>query len=146
MHTHLNIPGHTYLFDKKEETSIWILYSSIICLINHSNLWWFIFTWDIQDNKSKYQLDKVANNWLCEKKFITRRENRNSSKPSWKERNNPPKCQTKNRPFIFYTISKDRICHIISSRVESSEQVVFEYDGSPVIVNNSATAHIFSEE
>ena len=30
--------------------------------------------------------------------------------------------------------------------MESSEQVVFDYDGSIVIVDNSTNAHIFSEE
>ena len=40
--THLNIPSHTYLFYKSEETSIWILHSSLLCLINHTPIWWFI--------------------------------------------------------------------------------------------------------
>ena len=38
------------------------------------------------------------------------------------------------------------ICHILSSKAESSEGVVFDSDGSIVTVDNSANAHIFSEE
>ena len=70
-------------------------------------------------------------------KCRTRRENPNSSHLSWKERNNPPKGHTKNRPFVFCTISKDGVFHILSSRVNYSEQVVFYFDGSSVIVDNS---------
>ena len=74
------------------------------------------------------------------------KENTNSSKPSWKAGNPPPNRHTKNRTFVLCTISKDRICHIISSRVEYSEQVWFEYDVLKVIFENSANSHIFSEE
>ena len=38
------------------------------------------------------------------------------------------------------------ICHILSSIVESPEQVGFDYDGSTVIVDNYSNAHICSEE
>ena len=38
------------------------------------------------------------------------------------------------------------IYHILSSRVQSSEQFGFDCDGSTVIVYNSSNAHIFSEE
>ena len=58
---------------------------------------------------------------------------------------NTPKGHTKNRHFFFYTISKDRIFHILSSRVESSEHVIFDSDGSTVIVDNYANAHIWLE-
>ena len=63
-----------------------------------------------------------------------------------KARNNPPKGHTKNRPFVFCTISKARIWHILSSRVESPEQVVFYPDVSSLIVDNSTNYHIRSEE
>ena len=38
------------------------------------------------------------------------------------------------------------MCHIISSRVEYSEQVGFDSDGSTFIVDNYSNAHILSEE
>ena len=38
------------------------------------------------------------------------------------------------------------ICHILSSRVEYSEQVGFDSNGSSVIVDNSDNAQIYSEE
>ena len=41
---------------------------------------------------------------------------------------------------------KDRICHILSPILESSEQFKFDSDGSSVIVDNSENAHILSEE
>ena len=43
-------------------------------------------------------------------------------------------------------MSKDRICHILSSMMESSEQVGFDSDSSSVIVDNSANDHRCSEE
>ena len=41
---------------------------------------------------------------------------------------------------------KDGICHILSSRVESSESIGFDSYGYAVMVDNSANGHIFSEE
>ena len=38
------------------------------------------------------------------------------------------------------------ICHILSSRVESSEQVRFDSDESSLLVDKYANAHICSEE
>ena len=38
------------------------------------------------------------------------------------------------------------MCHIISSRVEYSEQVGFDSDGSTFIADNSSNAQILSEE
>ena len=38
------------------------------------------------------------------------------------------------------------ICHILSSRVEHSEQVGFDSDGSSIIVDDSENAHIWSDE
>ena len=70
------------------------------------------------------------------------RENKNSSKLSCKARNKPHKCHTKNRPFVFYTISKDRICHILFSRVESPENIGFDSDGSSGILDNSDNEYI----
>ena len=54
----------------------------------------------------------------------------------------PPKGHTKNISFVFCTISKDMIFHILSSRVVSSEQVGFYYDGSSSIVDISNNYHI----
>ena len=51
-----------------------------------------------------------------------------------------------NIPFVLCTISKDRMYHILSSRAESSEQFIFDSDGSKVIVNNYENAQICSEE
>ena len=89
---------------------------------------------------------KGAKTDSAKKKCTTRRENSNSSKLSWKSRKNPPKVHNKNIPFVLCTISNDRIYHILSSRVESSEKFGFESDGSSVIVDNYANAHIYSEE
>ena len=57
-HTHLNIPSHTHLFYKIGEASRWMLYSSIICLSNHPDIWWYICTCSIQANQNQYQIDK----------------------------------------------------------------------------------------
>ena len=80
---------------------------------------------------------RVPTTDFTRQKCGTRRENPNSSELSWKARKNPPKGHTKNTPFFFCTISKDIICHILSSRVESSEQLGFEYYGSSIIVDHS---------
>ena len=45
----------------------------------------------------------------------------------------------KNRTFDYYTILKDRICHKIFSRLESSSIIGFDYDGSIVLFDNSGT-------
>ena len=96
---------------------------------------------------------KVNLNWLrvpttdfARQKFRTRRDNKSSSNPSWKARKKTSKEHTKNRPFGFCIISKDRICNILSSRVESSEQVGFESDGSSVIVDKSENYQILPEK
>ena len=79
-------------------------------------------------------------------KHITRGGNPKSEKPSWKARNEPPKCHTKNRPFVYCTISKDRICSILSSRVKSSDHILFYSYVSTDIVDNYENSHILSEE
>ena len=96
---------------------------------------------------------KVKLNWLrvpatyfLKQKCRTRGKNPSSSDLMWKARKNPPKSHTKNRPFVLCKISKDRMCHIISSRLESSEKVGFGSDGSSFIVDNSENSHICSEE
>ena len=68
---------------------------------------------------------KIKLNWLsvpktdfARQKFRTRRYNPTSSKPGWKASKKPPRGHTKIDPF-FWIFSKDRICHILSSRVES---------------------------
>ena len=53
---------------------------------------------------------------------------------------------TKNRPFLYWKTPNDRICHILSSRVDYSEHIGFDSDGSTVIVDNSENSHICSEE
>ena len=79
-------------------------------------------------------------------KFRNRRDNPNSSKPIWKARKKPLKDHNKNRIFVLCTISNYITCHILFSRLKSSEQVVFEYYGSSVIVDNSANYYIFSDK
>ena len=49
-------------------------------------------------------------------------------------------------PFVFCTILMKRICHILSSRVESSKHIGFDSDGSTVIVDNYANASIRPKE
>ena len=134
---------HMY-FTKSEETSRCILYSSLLCLTNHPNIWWFIL-------HRISRLLKVNINWLMSpttdfsrQKFRIRMENPNSIKINWKARKKPSKGHTKNIPFVFCEISKNRICDILSSRLKSSEQVLFDSDGSSVTVDNSENAHICS--
>ena len=79
--------------------------------------------------KVQLKLIKVPTTDFERQKFSTRRENQNSSKPIQKARNKPPKGYTKNRLFVFSTISKYLIFYILSSRVESSEQIDFFPDG-----------------
>ena len=74
-------------------------------------------------------LVRVPTTDFARKKCRTRRYNPKSIRPSWKARNKPPKVRTKNRPFVYCTISKDRACQILSSRVEPSEQIGFDSDG-----------------
>ena len=88
---------------------------------------------------------KGARNEFERKKCRTGRDNSSSSKPSCKARNKSPKGHTKNRLFVFFTIPKDIIFHILSSRVESSEKVGFNSDGSTVISDSSVNVNIFSE-
>ena len=88
----------------------------------------------------------MPSNEFERKKYITTRENPSSSNLIWKSRKNHPKGHTKNRPFLFCIFSKDRIFHIISSKLESLEKVGFDSYGSSLIVYNSANAHIFSDE
>ena len=74
------------------------------------------------------------------------RDNPNSSKISRKSRNKPSKGYNKNITFFYWIFLKDRICHILSSRVDSSEQFLFDSDVSAAIVDNSANVNIFSAE
>ena len=103
--------------------------------------------------KSLSKILKVNLNWLrvpttyfSRKKIRTRRDNPNLNNFSWKSRKKPPKGHIKNRAFCFCKISKDWMCHIISPRVESSEEDIFDSDGSSVIVDNSENSHICSEK
>ena len=82
------------------------------------------------------RLLKVNPNWIwvttikfSRKKYRARTCNSNSSNLSKKAIKNPPKFHTKNISFVFCTMTKDKICHILSSRVEYSEQVGFDSDG-----------------
>ena len=59
--------------------------------------------------KLKLNWIRVTTNELARERLRTRRENTNSSNISWKARKKPPKGHTKNRPFVFCTVSKDRI-------------------------------------
>ena len=67
-------------------------------------------------------------------------DNPNSSNISWKSRKKAPKVHTKDRS------SKYKICHKVSSWVYFPEQVLFDSDGSSVIVDNYANDHICSYE
>ena len=89
---------------------------------------------------------RATTTYFARKKFRSRRDNPNSIKLSCKSIKKPLKVHTKNRTFLFCKISKDRIFHILSSRVKSSDQVIFDSDGSSVIVDKSANDHICSEE
>ena len=86
--------------------------------------------------KAKQNCLRVPTNDFAIQKCITRRKNPSSSKPSWKSRKKPPKGRTKNISFC------NRICHILSSTVESSEEVVFDSVGSSFMVDNFENAHI----
>ena len=134
---------HIY-FTKIKESSRCILYSSIIFLSNHPNIWLGFL-------HRTFRILKVNINWIrvpttdfARQKWRTRRENTNSIKPSWRSRNKPPKGHTKNIPFVLRTISKDKICDILYSIVEPSEQVRFGYNWLSVIVDNSENSHICS--
>ena len=52
-------PIHIYS-TKSEESSRRILSSSLLCLSNHPNIWWFNFTWVLQYTQSQAQLAKGA--------------------------------------------------------------------------------------
>ena len=56
---------HIY-FTKSDKSSIWILCSSLLFLINNTNLGSYIFTQDLQATQSKYQIAKRDNNWILE--------------------------------------------------------------------------------
>ena len=75
--------------------------------------------------KVNIKLLRVPTTEFSRQKCITRRDNPNSSKRSWKAKNNPPKGHIKNRPFVFCKIPKDGICHMLSSRVKYSENKLF---------------------
>ena len=51
--------------------------------------------------KVKINRIRVPTTNFSRQKIITRRENPNSSKLSWKARKKPPKGHTKNRPFFY---------------------------------------------
>ena len=67
--------------------------------------------------KFKIKCLRVPTTDYSRQKCITRRENPSSIKPIWKSINRPPKGHTKNIPFFLCAISKDWICHILSSKV-----------------------------
>ena len=123
--THRNISSHTKLFYKqaKKESSRRILYSSLLYLSNHPNIWWYILHEIYRLLRLKQKWIRGTTNFFLSKTFRTRRENSNSSEQIWKTRNNPPKGCTKTDPFYSKKKSKDRICHIIYSSVEFLEQV-----------------------
>ena len=85
---------------------------------------------------------RVTTTDFARQKCRTRRDNPKPDKPSWKARNKPPKGHTKNIPLVYCKFSKDGVFHILSSRVEYSERIGLYSDGSTVIADNSANAHI----
>ena len=50
---------HIY-FTKNKKGSRWTFYSSLLCFGNHPNIWWFIFTKDIQASLIQYQCLRVS--------------------------------------------------------------------------------------
>ena len=100
-HTPRKFQAICIYYTKSEESSGWVLYSSLICLRNYPTIWWLIVKYYLQANQSKSQLSKGAKNWLCKTKMQHQEENQNSIKISWKARNKPPKGHTKTRPFVF---------------------------------------------
>ena len=69
---------HIY-FTKSEESPIWILYSSLLCLINHPDILWYILTQALQATQSQYQMNKGDSNLLCKTK-IQNQEGESKSK------------------------------------------------------------------
>ena len=106
-----------------EESSRWNLYSSLFALVIiliSSGLFLHRLSRLLTVKLKCLRAQKTG---FSRQKCKTRRENTKSIKPSWKAINKPTIGLTKNRPYLFCTISKDRICHIISSRVESLERI-----------------------
>ena len=60
-------------------------------------------------------------------------KNQKPDKPSWKATNEPTTGYTKNRPFVHWIFSMDRIFHIISSIIKPTEHILFGSDGSTII-------------
>ena len=89
---------------------------------------------------------RVPKNDFTRQKCRTRRDNPYSNNPSWKARKKPFKGHTKNRSFFSCKNSKDRICHMLYSRVGSPEKNGFDSYGSSLIVDNSENDNICSEE
>ena len=89
---------HIY-FLKREEASKWILYSSLLCLSNNHNIWWYILHRLSRLIKIGLKWIRVPKTDVARQKFRTRRDNKNSSKLSCKARNKPLKCHTKKDPF-----------------------------------------------
>ena len=63
--------------------------------------------------KIKFNWIKVTKTELERQKLRTRRYNQNSSKPSWKARNNPPKCHTKIRYSFLHSFKGYDMPHTI---------------------------------
>ena len=85
---------------------------------------------------------RVPTSGFARQKCITSKENPKPVKSSRKAIKKLPKVKTKDRTFGFCTISKDRICHILSSIVQSPEKFGFNSDGSTVLAANSENAQI----
>ena len=83
--------------------------------------------------KVKLKFPMVRTTDFSKQKCRTSRKNKNSSEPSWKKRKKTSEGHTKNRTFVLCTISKDGICQILSSRLESLEKIGFDSYGSSVI-------------
>ena len=124
-HTY-NITIHTHLFYKKRR-SFHMDFLLISSLPKQPSEYLEVYSLHRISRLLKYNPKclRVSTTESSRKKYRTRRDNQNPSKPSWKSRNNPPKGHTKNRHFVFYKISKDSIYHILYSRVE----VGFNSDG-----------------
>ena len=79
-------------------------------------------------------MDEVPNRRFSKQNYITSRDNPKLEKLCRKTKNNPPKGHNKNQPFVYYKISKDVICHILASRVQTTQLIGIYYDGFTVIL------------
>ena len=104
---------------KSEESSRWILYSSLLLLSNNPNIWWYILHRISRPLKVKIKCIRVTTNEFVRQNSEIGGKIQMQVNPVGRQERSPPNTTPKTDPF-FCTISKDRIFHILSSRVEPS--------------------------